>query len=174
MNRLPYGYWQVIKYKKWKEITVGFNFPPTTTNTSFVLSTLPCFIIMRKFTSLGPRVNWFNCHKVGGILFMFLTFFCCEMHLTKVFWLFLLSSPSPVSNSLILNEPANPILYEVQPHIKRIRRRASIPISGGCQLLPILFLNSFFMLTIRINWIFYVTSHIYLINSCVAWISDYC
>ncbi|GLJ13261.1 hypothetical protein SUGI_0209200 [Cryptomeria japonica] len=38
MNRLPYGYCQVIEDRKWKEITALFNFPPTATNTSFVLS----------------------------------------------------------------------------------------------------------------------------------------
>ncbi|XP_057812685.2 high mobility group B protein 15 [Cryptomeria japonica] len=102
------GLKQVIKDRKWKEITAVFNFPSTATNASFVLR--------KYYISL--------LHHYEQVYF-----FGAQGHLippppTA------LPAPSPVSNSPILNEPANPPLDEVQPLIRKKKRRASTPISG--------------------------------------------
>ncbi|GLJ13264.1 hypothetical protein SUGI_0209270 [Cryptomeria japonica] len=97
MNRLPYGYCQVIEDRKWKKITALFNFPPTATNTSFVLSEYYISLL----------------HHYEQVYF-----FGARGHLIP-----------PPQTALPAPSPVNPPLDEVQPLIRRKKRRASIPLS---------------------------------------------
>ncbi|KAH9312998.1 hypothetical protein KI387_028033, partial [Taxus chinensis] len=102
------GLQQVIRDRKWKEITSVFNFPSTATNASFVLR--------KYYISL--------LHHYEQVYF-----FGAQGHLIPPPPT-VLPAPIPVSSLPINNESANPPSDEVQPLIRRRKRRASSPISG--------------------------------------------
>ncbi|GLJ13265.1 hypothetical protein SUGI_0209310 [Cryptomeria japonica] len=91
------GLKQVIEERKWKKITALFNFPPTATNTSFVLSEYYISLL----------------HHYEQVYF-----FGARGHLIP-----------PPQTALPAPSTVNPPLDEVQPLIRRKKRRASIHLS---------------------------------------------